>query len=260
MKPLIDAEAEPEIQRYNPDTIEFAQFNQFDQAIRQGSLLAGDVKKKADGEYFIETRPPTTVPVFKGDTYSNGLQTVLWGARREADGEEEQAYQYLLVYPLAVARLFPRLRSQIDKAQKDTGSTVGYTNSNLALYLQGGLEQINGFQPLTQLTFQTFPIPAFGQLLIDAATLVAMYSQGVFAIDTDMSYSDQGFSFVIDHWSKISGFIGMLNSRLETRLHAFKLAYASMGSLHAEMGPNFRLTQLLTAAPSGSLFRGIFST
>ena len=259
LQPDIDAEAEPDIRRYNPDEIDFIVFDAFDKELRTGSLAGGEVKKASDGEFYIETRPEDPPTLDKSDTADAGLQTLLWKSRRLADSEEDQAFQYLLIYPLIVAKLFPRLKNQIDKAQKDTGTTVGYSQANLALYLQGALEQINGYQPLTMLTFNNFPFQFFGQLLIDSATLVALFSQGLFAIDTDMSYSDQGFSFVIDHWNKISGFISMMSSRLETRLHAFKLAYADFGSLHVQQGPNFRLTQLLTAAPEGALFRNIFN-
>jgi len=259
LMPELEVESEPTVQRYDPQVIEFIEYDPWDAELRTGSLAGGEVKKAANGAYYFETRdadPPARVD---SDTADAGMQTVLWKSRRQADSEEDQELQYLIAYPLHVARLFPLLRSQIDKAQKDTSSTVGYTAAQMVIYLQAALETLNVQSPLTGLTMQNYPFQAFTQLLIDVATIIALQSQGIFAIDTDFNYSDSGFSFVIDHYSKISGFLSMLGSRLSTQIPNFKMSYASHGTLHVEMGPSYRLSVLLGAAPSGSLFRNTFA-
>lgn len=258
LNPTVDAEAEPVVQRYDPDEITFIQFDPYDAVIRQGSLAGGEVIKVENGGYYFDTRPANPPVLVHADTWQLGLQTILWGTKRNNSTEEEQGYQYLLVYSLNTARLLPRLKSNIDKAQKDTGTTIGYTTSQLAIYLQAGIEYINSQQPLTFMSLEQFPVRSHAQILVDAATIVALFSQSMFAVDTDMQYNDQGFSFTIDHASKLGSVIGMLQSRFAIQLRDFKMLYCQTGSIHTQLGPNYRLLSLLQAAPSGSLFRNAF--
>ena len=84
-------------------------------------------------------------------------------------------------------------------------------------------------------------------------------SQELFAIDTDIpGYNDQGNSFVIQHQPQLASYLSWLSSRLDKLIPMLKLNFVSAGSLHIEAGPNFRLAQLINAAPAGALFRNVF--
>jgi hypothetical protein len=131
----------------------------------------------------------------------------------------------------------------------------------LIQYLEGGLQMINKYQPSVFFTFETFPICQFRILLLEAALLVGAMSQTLFAIDTDVpSYNDQGQSFVINHQQPLASYLNDLARRLDQQIPSFKLHFVSGGSVLTQMGPNYRLQTVMTAAPSGSLFRNVFFT
>ncbi len=158
--------------------------------------------------------------------------------------------------------ILPYFRTEIDKALKSVNQDMartGYTDAQLMGYLALAVTEINAYQPITNLSLESFPTRDFMMILIWAATLIALISQGLFAVDTDIEYSDRGASFRLDHAGKLQSYIQMVTSRLEARLPAFKLQYASVGTVKYEIGANYRISQLLNAAPEGSLFRGIWS-
>lgn len=186
-------------------------------------------------------------------TSAEGEYALQWSWRDVAGGEMFYSTQHLYVVNLSIVNLFPNLRNQIDKAQKDLG-IFGFTESNLYFYLKGGLSEINRVPPGTALTFNTFPALTYSQLLIDVSTFIALQSQGMCAIDTDSNYSMQGNSFVVDHWSKISNFMAFLHARINEQLKQFKLMYLPGMSVKLERGPGFRQISLWQASPPGANF------
>ena len=160
-----------------------------------------------------------------------------------------------------------KLRLEIDKAIKfvhssgdpDEGCYLGYTDGQLVQYLENGIQVINAYQPSGCFTFESFPYNAFCWILIEAALMTGVMSQQLFAVDTDVpSWSDQGNAFVIQHQPQLAAFLNFVTQRLDKMIPMMKLNFVSSGSLHIEAGANFRLTTLINAAPSGSLFRNTF--
>lgn len=163
--------------------------------------------------------------------------------------------------------MLQKLRLQIDKASKlvsnedpDDPCFLGYTEGQLITYLEGGIQAINAYQPSGVFTFDNYPYNDFSWTLVEASLLVGVMSQQLFAVDTDVpNWSDQGNTFVIQHQPQLVQYLNWLAQRLDKMIPMMKLNFVTSGSLHIEAGPNFRLTQLLQAAPHGSLFRNTFS-
>jgi len=164
-----------------------------------------------------------------------------------------------------VFSLLQQLRLQIDKALKfvntdpENPTYLGYTNGQLVTYLEQGLQIINAYQPSGVFSFDNYPYTSYGFTLIEASLLAGVMSQQLFAVDTDIpNWSDQGNTFVIQHQPQLAQYLNWLSQRLDKMIPMLKLNFVSSGSLHIEAGPNYRLAQLINAAPSGALFRNVF--
>lgn len=196
------------------------------------------------------------------ETANGGEWLFNWQIRMSAGAEQSNVVQKIKVITPKIASLLPELRILIDKSNKaldlDHECFLGYTDANLVGYLEGGLQNINAYQPSLTFTFDNFPLE-YRQILIDAALITGVMSQELYAIDTDIpSYNDQGTSFVIAHQPQLASFLNQLTQRLDKLIPQMKLQLLQPGTLHTQMGPNFRLTQLVQAAPNGSIFRGVF--
>jgi len=219
---------------------------------------------------------PAVVMDINGDMGSDGVVALLLSNKTMVAGDNLFLWQVtaarglgstsvLQVVKIASPRAFsilPYFRLELDKALKQVGQDLartGYTDAQLMGYLMLAVTEINAFQPITNLTLDSFPIRDFMMILIWTALIIALISQGLFAIDTDINYSDRGASFNMEHSGKISGYVNMISSRLQSMLQGFKLQYAGVGTVKIELGPSFRLASILNASPSGTLFRGLFS-
>lgn len=185
-----------------------------------------------------------------------------WQVEMEAGGEITNTLQKLKVISVLTASYLPELRLIIDKSHKlaapNSDCFLGYTDSQLVTYLEGGLQTINAYQPSLTFTMENFPL-TYKQVLIDASLITGVISQQLYAIDTDIpNYSDQGTSFVIAHQPQLAGFLNQITQRLDKIIPQMKLQLISSGSLHIQMGPNYRLSTVFEAAPGGSLFRNLF--
>ncbi len=212
---------------------------------------SGGIKKERTAVYYYDCTLVAT---------QNTLLQLNWTYTNVASGEPLLAISYITVISQFVRGMFPRLKNQVDKARKRQGlEGVGYLDGNLLLYLQGGLDEINTWPPVTSFMLDSYPYSTHGQLLIDSATIVAMWSQGMFAIDTDASsYSDQGFSFTVDHQAKMDRVISSLGAKIKDQLKALKFEYAQSGSVLVQAMPYYPIGILLNTTPRGSLFRNIF--
>jgi len=171
----------------------------------------------------------------------------------------------------APSKLFARaaaLRVQVDKARKSISDDIenmdkpefepavkffyGYTDAHLIYYLERGAQFINLIPPYTAFNPVTFPWAQYGMILTDSAVIAALESQGIFAIDTDYNYSLGGNSLVIDHWSKISGMLGILIGRFDKSVMQFKQQFRSKGMVMFQWMPGgVRAARQLSAMPSG---------
>ena len=229
--------------------------------------FTGRVVKPAGttGEYYINWGDPTAAVNIPNQTETNKIRDLffVWRMVGATGTEPVVMLQVVKVLdPRTLAFLSP-FRLQIDKAVKIVDSSqnifLGYTDAQLVQYLEGGLNLINVYQPNTNMTLENFPSTHL-QLLVDVATLVALQSQELFAVDTDIDYSDQGYTFRVGHVQPLAAFMSQLTQRIDRLTPLFKLNFATMGSLHVEAGPSFRMLQLLQASPSGILFRGLLSS
>jgi len=182
----------------------------------------------------------------------------------------EKHFYNRLIKPVTptVLRNIVVLRNQIDKALKSVHKAAddlqyfdnkealdstwqdfpfGYTDQHCVLYLELGLGMINVTAPYTNFTLYNFPYAYASNILIDAATIVALEAQGIFSIDTDYDFSLGGKSFTIRHFGDISAFIRDINDRFQQNLKIFKSAFRTKGTtlLQQPYGiVGFRLIQL----------------
>lgn len=201
---------------------------------------------------------------YEGESSCTAIWLFDWAASDGVHSSEiKHIIQTVYVLPGVFFQMLPQLRIILDKAAKlvdpKSGCVLGYTDQQLLLALLGGLQTINAYQPAVYFTPDTFPYQQFGSVLIEAALLWGTTSQMFFAIDTDVtSYSDQGASFVINHQGPLTQYLNSLSARLDRIIPQFKLHFVNLGATVTQMGPNFRLNQVLQAAPSGALFRNVF--
>jgi hypothetical protein len=176
----------------------------------------------------------------------------------------QNVVQSIKVVSPSIFGVLPYLRLLIDKARKTVDSSndvfLGYTDSNLIMFLEGGLQIINAYQPETgAFNIYNFPWKDFRHIALESALMSGVMSQQLFAIDTDMpNYSDQGATFVIAHQPQLAAMLNQITQRLDKAIPLMKLQFVSTGSIHIEQGPTFRLAQLLQAAPTGALFRNMY--
>lgn len=236
---------------YNPTSVTLTVYKpDFTQMVQETySGTSTYVKRESTGIYYMDF---DTVGLDIGD------YQFVWTWQDSVGGEMHYGVQYVFVVLVQVYGVFPYLRNQIDKAQKDLNTIVGYNDVQLWMYTKGGLQEINRMPPNTSFNFSDYPWNLHQQLLVDTATFVGLQSQGLCAIDSDANYSLQGNSFVIDHWSKISSFLSMLQTRINLHLKQFKVNYLTrIGGVKAERGPGFRQVSMFQAAPSGVSFGNI---
>jgi hypothetical protein len=184
-----------------------------------------------------------------------------WKVTLVSGGEQTNMIQKVKVISVRTASLIPDLRQIIDKSRKlvdlSNDCFLGYTDSQLVHYLEGGLNTINAYQPSLVFTMDTFPLQ-YKQILLDAALITGVMSQELYAIDTDIpSYSDQGTSFVITHQAQLSSFLNALVNRLDKLIPQMKMQLLQSGAMHIQAGPNYRFNTLVQSGPSGATFRGI---
>ena len=205
-----------------------------------GSILP-NTETSTIGEFLVNWQ----IALLNGGTISSVLQKVKFISARTAS-------------------FLPELKLMIDKSRKLVQPSnevyLGYSEDQLIGYLQGGLSEINAYQPSVTFTLESYPLEQ-RQILVNAALIVGVTSQQLYAIDTDIpNYNDQGTSFAISHQPQLAAFLNSLTARLDKLIPMMKLQYLNSGSIHVQQGPNFKLTQLVQAAPSGALFRNAYFT
>jgi len=217
------------------------------------------IVRAGTGDYYYPFGQYANETTLTGKFYFN------WTVTGASGSEPVNIVQVVRIVSLRTLGRLPDFRNYVDKSSKIIDDDplepcyLGYTDSMLIGYMEGGLGLINAYQP-----YPTFPtIDHFPELhlilLYDASLLVALNSQELFAIDTDIpNWNDQGNSFVLLHQPPIAAMAQRIAQRLDRMVPDMKKQYVQTGSLRLEMGPNFRLAQLLAAAPSGSLFRSLF--
>lgn len=236
---------------YDPESLSAVIYDRLGEEVRTITYNPGAIHREKEGSYYYDF----TTPLGTANDFAFS-----WSYENSSSSGGASGMSYLHVIPLTTYRLFPQLRNWVNKSSKMVGLTgVGYTDSNLFIYLTHAVQEINSVQPITNLRLTDFPIAQFGSLLVESAVIIALYSQGGFAIDTDIpTYSDQGTSLNLDHWNRIQAYITSLATKLSPQLKLMKMDYMSTGSILFQSGPNLPFRWLISAAPSG-LFRNLFT-
>ena len=211
------------------------------------------------GQYYIEWGPAVAETGTPCDLLFN------WHIVTTVGSEDVYTTQVAKIVSSSTLSLLPYLQTIIDKSVKavnpDKDCYLGYTTDMLLQFIDGGLQLINSYQPYVVFSLETYPITLFREILLEASLYVGIISQLLFAVDQDVNaFSDQGQSFTINHQAPLSQFSNELARRLDTRIPAFKMHFVSTGSSLTQMGPAYRLQTVLTAAPSGSLFRNLYQS
>lgn len=183
----------------------------------------------------------------------------------EVGDDADNVIQTMKIVSPYMIDLVGTLRRQIDKARKkvvedlDHPCDLGYTTKGLIECLEGGLQTWNMYEPYpTFCGLGDFP-RMYKQGLIEAALVVGIQMQELFAIDMDIpNYSAQGAAFVIQHQPQLAAFATRIAQKLDKLIPIAKLKFVQSGSLHTEIAPNARLQTLINMAPNGALFRNMF--
>ena len=185
-----------------------------------------------------------------------------WEIELVSGGSINHSVQKIKIITIRAASYLPEFKLLIDKTRKlvDTNEEcfLGYTDSQLYSYLEGGLGTINAYQPTLFFSMDNYPLEQ-KMTLLEAGLIMGTMSQQLFAIDSDLqSYSDNGVSYVLQHQPQLAAFLNQVTQRLDKIIPMMKQCYVSSGALHVSMGPNFKLNTLMQSSPSGSLFRNMF--
>lgn len=218
------------------------------------------IQHPSTGRYFVKLGDVTAET-------ASAPRTMLASWDIEVDSDGDNIMQTVKVITPYVMMLVGKLRRQIDKARKEviddprSGKRcfLGYSDKDLIEYLEGGLSTWNMYEPYpTFCRLEDFPA-MYSQGLVEAALLVGVASQSLFAIDTDIpNYSAQGAAFVIQHQTPLAQHLNYLAQRLDKLIPIAKLKLVRSGSVHTEIAPNARLQTLINMAPSGAIFRNFF--
>lgn len=160
------------------------------------------------------------------------------------------------------------LKAQVDKSRKSISDDIenedqpdftpsvqfffGYDSRHLIYYLERGCQILNAIAPYTAWTLDTYPFTYYGGVLVDAGTIAALEAQGVFAIDTDYSYSLGGNSLVLEHYGKLNSHLQYLLAKFTKESITFKQLYRTKGGVIFQYLPGgIRAQRTLNSLPAG---------
>lgn len=217
------------------------------------------IKHPSTGKYYL------TLGDVVSETSSTGTYLANWTVRTDSTAEEMTSTQVLEIVSSRVLSLLPRLRLQLDRSLKvvdlENYCFLGYTQAMLVLFLRSGLEYINSFQPYIGFSnLDAFPLEQYAEILIKAATYVAIESQMIFAVDSDIAqYSAATHSFSVNHFQPLAAYLSQLQADLNVRVPNFKRHFVNSGTAKAEYRVDRAFASLLSASPYGSTFRGLWT-
>jgi hypothetical protein len=221
------------------------------------------IVKTGTGTYYFPLGDQSVIANTETDSVRRLL--AVWAAVGPVGSEAANVVQNVRVVSARTMALAGDLRLLIDKTVKfvdDNPSDpcyLGYTDGMLVQFLEHGVQIWNEYEPYpTFSTVDDFPL-LYEHGLLEAALLAGVASQELFAIDTDIpNYSAQGAAFVIQHQPQLAGVLTRLGQRLDKLIPIAKLKLIQTGSIHIQMGPNYRLNTLIQSAPPGAIFRNFF--
>lgn len=217
------------------------------------------IQHPSTGKYYL------TLGDVAAETASTGTYVANWTARINSISEELVSTQVIEIVSSRLLSIIPRLRLQLDRSLKLVDISqycfLGYTTPMLVLFLRSGLELLSSYQPyISWLNLDAFPIEQYAEILIKAATYVALESQMLFALDTDQaSFSVNSHSYSLLHQAPLAAYLSQLKADLDSRVPKFKLHFVRSGTCKTCIAPGYAFSALLSTAPYGSTFRGIYT-
>jgi len=174
-----------------------------------------------------------------------GTKLLRWSA-----DNGDKGFQFFVVVDVPVFWLMARLRSVLDKSFKSTSNTWGYSDSDLFMYLVNAIGIFNTIPPLTGYSIGNLPQFLY-DVIVELAQLCALEAQSIYAIDTDLpSYSDQGISISIDHFSRLQQEYGNVAARILDNVKKIKWMMGSRPKavvmFNPERAMNYVFTQFIT--------------
>lgn len=146
------------------------------------------------GKYYIRWGDRAAAVNVPTQTETRTLQRYLfsWEVVGPNGTDEEQRVQTIDVISAFMLDRIRAFREQIDKSRKAVSveptdfCPLGYTDGMLLEYLRGGMTIINSYQPYpTWCSVESFP-DRFLQNLFDAALIVGVNAQTLYAVDSDI--------------------------------------------------------------------------
>lgn len=208
------------------------------------------------GQYYIRISPiDITFP---------GTYLFNWHARYNESSDDIYRTQVIQVVSPRVLSLLPTLRLMIDKSIKrvvpESECWLGFSDGQLVLYLMQGLSYINSKPPYPVWNFlEDYPIELYSDVLIRSSLYIGIISQSMFAIDTDIpSYSDQGHSFVLQHFQPLNTMMARIGGELDKQIPDLKRKFVRSGTAMVETRLGYLWYNLIASSPSGSLFRNYY--
>jgi hypothetical protein len=208
------------------------------------------------GKYSIKVTPD--------DIRTVGTYLFNWHARYDESSEDIYRTQVMQVISPRVLSLLPTFRLMLDKSVKKIlaieGCYLGYADSQLVMYLLQGLSYINAQPPYPVWnSLEAYPIEAYSDTLIRSSLYIGITSQSLFAIDTDIpSYSDQGHSFVLQHFQPLNTMANQLHAELDKVIPNLKKKFVRSGTAMIETRLGYLWYTMIASSPSGSLFRNYY--
>jgi hypothetical protein len=211
------------------------------------------------GKYYL------TLGDVASETASTGTYIANWTARLNATSEEMVSTQVVEIVSSRVLSLLPRFKLMVDRSWKvvdvNAACMLGYNNAMLIMFLRSGLELINSFQPYVNFyNLDSFPIDQYAEILIKAATYVALESQMLFALDTDSgSYNSASHSYILLHQQPLAAYLSQLRAEITDRIPKFKLHLVNSGTCKVCANINYAWASLLSSSPFGANYRNMWT-
>jgi len=205
-----------------------------------------------------------SIKVLPTDISTSGTYLFNWHARYDSDSEDIYRTQVMQVVSPRVLSLLPTFRLIIDKSVKrvvpESMCFLGYSDSQLIVYLMQGLSYINSKPPYPVWNYlENYPIEQYSDVLIRSALYIGITSQSLFAIDTDVpSYNDQGHSFVLQHFQALNTMLNQLRAELDKQIPDLKKKFVRSGTAMIETRLGYLWYNLIASSPSGSTFRNYY--
>jgi hypothetical protein len=164
--------------------------------------------------------------------FSVGEYTLVW------ETDIQSYFQRILVISPTFLPMLQKVRFLIDRILKNLDEPQSYTDADMYAALNGGLELINGWHPVTEYTLTNFP-NALQPFLPIAGAWYALNSQFMLETDLSFSYSGQTVTLDYDRTGQIESEMGRLWDYLNEHLTRAKRSVlrGMLGVLGVTTGP-----------------------